>query len=191
MGREVLVVESLSTRLARLRRDYSAAGLTETQLDPDPVRQFTCWFDEAVETGITEPNAMTLATASPDGTPSARTVLLKGYDERGFVFFTNYESRKGHDLAAHPCAALVMFWEPLHRQVRIEGAIERVDGAASDAYFASRGILVKRIWNHQLARAADRENMISNLWRLLQERAPHPGNVAPPPYRREPDRPSP
>lgn len=132
------MVESLSTRLARLRRDYSAAGLTEPQLDPDPVRQFTCWFDEAVETGITEPNAMTLATASADGTPSARTVLLKGYDERGFVFFTNYESRKGTELAANPRAALVFPWIQIQRQVLVVGDVRRVSRADSAAYFASR-----------------------------------------------------
>lgn len=138
MGPEVVVAESLSVRLARLRREYSTTGLTEQQLDPDPVRQFTTWFDEAVEGGIAEPNAMTLATAAADGTPSARTVLLKGYDESGFVFFTNYASRKGTDLAANPRAALVLPWIALQRQVIVAGATRRVSRSESAAYFATR-----------------------------------------------------
>jgi pyridoxamine 5'-phosphate oxidase len=132
------VAESLSVRLARLRREYSAAGLTEAELDPDPVQQFTAWFDSAVAAGIGEPNAMTLATAAADGAPSARTVLLKGYDERGFVFFTNYASRKGADLDANPQAALVFPWLPIQRQVIVNGAARRVSRAESAAYFATR-----------------------------------------------------
>jgi pyridoxamine 5'-phosphate oxidase len=138
MGEEVFVAQSLSARLARLRREYSAAGLTESELDADPVRQFTAWFYNAVETGITEPNAMTLATASAHGEPSARTVLLKGYDERGFVFFTNYASRKGSDLAANPLAALVFQWVQIQRQVIVIGDARRVSRAESAAYFATR-----------------------------------------------------
>ncbi|MEP7056118.1 MAG: pyridoxamine 5'-phosphate oxidase [Actinomycetota bacterium] len=133
-----MVAETLSVRLARLRREYSAAGLAVSDLDPDPVPQFTAWFDTAVETGISEPNAMTLATASRAGVPSARTVLLKGYDERGFVFFTNYTSRKGSELAANPQAALVFPWIQLQRQVIVIGAAKRVRRAESAAYFATR-----------------------------------------------------
>jgi pyridoxamine 5'-phosphate oxidase len=125
-------------RLGRLRRDYTASGLSESNLDPDPIGQFTAWFDDAVEAGIAEPNAMSLATASPAGDPSARTVLLKGYDARGFVFFTNYASRKGADLATNPSASLVFPWIQLQRQVIVIGTVRRVSRAESAAYFATR-----------------------------------------------------
>lgn len=124
--------------IADLRKEYTRHGLSETDVDPDPLRQFQCWFDQAVEAGLIEPNAMTLATATPDGRPSARMVLLKGVDGGGFVFFTNYESRKGVELIANPWAALVFYWPELERQVRIEGSVERITPEESDAYFASR-----------------------------------------------------
>ncbi len=124
--------------IADLRKEYTRHGLSETDVDPDPLRQFQCWFDQAVEAGLIEPNAMTLATAAPDGRPSARMVLLKGVDGGGFVFFTNYESRKGTELTANPWAALVFYWPELERQVRIEGCVERIAPDESDAYFASR-----------------------------------------------------
>ena len=112
--------------------------LREEDLDPDPFRQFAAWFAGAVAAGVHEPEAMTLATASSDGAPSARMVLLRGHGPDGFVFFTNYESRKAGELDANPCAALVLHWAPLGRQIRIEGAIARTADAESDAYFASR-----------------------------------------------------
>jgi pyridoxamine 5'-phosphate oxidase len=112
--------------------------LNEAELDPDPLRQFAAWFEEAGAAGVRAPEAMAIATAGADGRPSVRMVLLKGYDERGFVFFTGYESRKGGELAANPRAALLFYWDPLGRQVRIEGPVERVAEAESDAYFASR-----------------------------------------------------
>lgn len=124
--------------LADLRQQYAHADLTEQTADPDPFRFFAQWFAEARAAGVREPNAMTLATAGADGQPAARIVLLKGLDARGFVFYTNYRSRKGDDLAANPRAALVFWWEVLERQVRIEGAVEKVAGKVSDAYFASR-----------------------------------------------------
>ncbi len=129
---------SLSARLARLRREYTTAGLSESDLDPDPVQQFTNWFDDAVNAGLPEPNAMTLATADATGAPSARTVLLKGYDARGFVFFTNYQSRKGADLAGNPRAALVFPWVQLQRQVIVSGDVRRTSRAESAGYFATR-----------------------------------------------------
>ncbi len=107
-------------------------------MDRDPIRQFHVWFDQVLAAGAIEPNAMTLATSTPEGRPSARIVLLKGFDEWGFTFFTNYESRKGRELAANPFAALVFFWADLERQIRVEGRVERVSEAESDAYFASR-----------------------------------------------------
>jgi pyridoxamine 5'-phosphate oxidase len=112
--------------------------LDESDLDPDPLRQFAAWFEEAEAAGARAPEAMALATSTPDGRPSVRMVLLKDFDERGFVFFTGYESRKGAELAANPRAALLFYWDPLGRQVRIEGPVERVAEAESDAYFASR-----------------------------------------------------
>lgn len=123
---------------AELRKEYMRRGLSESELDPDPIRQFQRWFDEATSAGLIEPNAMTLATATRDGHPSARMVLLKGFDARGFVFYTNYESRKGGELEQNPQAALVFFWVELERQVRVEGRVERAAPEESDAYFASR-----------------------------------------------------
>ncbi len=120
------------------RTDFKGLSLTEGELDPDPIRQFHCWFEAATSSAIAEPNAMVLATAAADGRPSARIVLLRGYDERGFVFFTNYDSRKGRELAANPHAALVFHWHDLERQVRVEGPVAPVPGEESDAYFQSR-----------------------------------------------------
>lgn len=121
-----------------LRKEYMLQGLSEADLDADPVRQFARWMDEAIQANLIEPNAMTLATSTPDGRPSARMVLLKGFDDRGFVFYTNYESHKGRELSDNPYAALVLFWVELERQVRIEGRVERATIEESDRYFASR-----------------------------------------------------
>ena len=112
--------------------------MLERELDPDPLRQFARWFDEAEAAGVRFPETMTLATASVDGSPSARMVLLKGADERGFAFYTNYDSRKGRELAANPRAALVLYSQALGRQVRVEGTVERVDVGESAAYWATR-----------------------------------------------------
>jgi len=124
--------------LADLRKSYTLGSLTETEVAPDPIVQFERWFDHAVKSEVPEPNAMTLATVSADHRPSARIVLIKGVDARGFTFFTNYESRKGHDLAANPHASLLFHWIELERQVRIEGRVEKTTAAESDAYFHSR-----------------------------------------------------
>jgi len=115
-----------------------ALGLHETDLDPDPFKQFRVWMEQALAVKLPQPYGMALATATPDGKPSARMVLLRGADERGFVFFTNYDSRKGEELEANPWAALVMYWAELDRQVRIEGKVEVVSPEESDAYFRSR-----------------------------------------------------
>ncbi len=112
--------------------------LSEFDVPPEPLALFTRWLQEATDAQLPEPGAMTLATVTPDGRPAARMVLLRGCDERGLVFFTNYRSDKARDLAVHPQAALVFFWSPLHRQIRVEGAVERVADAESDAYFRSR-----------------------------------------------------
>jgi pyridoxamine 5'-phosphate oxidase len=124
--------------LWRLGDEYAGTPIDPATCDPDPIAEVQRWLDLAVDANLGTPNAMTLATIDERGRPAARIVLLKEIDARGFTFYTNYNSRKGHDLAAHPHAALVLFWEPMHRQVRIEGAIERVSAAESDAYFATR-----------------------------------------------------
>lgn len=121
-----------------LRREYTLRELREHEADPDPLRQFDRWFDDAVRSGLVEPNGMTLATVDSSGQPSARIVLLKGFDERGFVFYTDYRSRKGRELEANPKAALCFWWPALERQVRIEGTVQRVTAQESEAYFASR-----------------------------------------------------
>ncbi|MGE0441609.1 MAG: pyridoxamine 5'-phosphate oxidase [Gemmatimonadales bacterium] len=120
------------------RVDYGRGDLDLATTDPDPFAQFARWYDEARHGGVAEPNAMTLATVNAAGMPSARIVLLKGVEQGGFVFFTNYESAKGRDLAANPNATLLFFWQPLERQVRISGAAERVPREESEAYFATR-----------------------------------------------------
>jgi pyridoxamine 5'-phosphate oxidase len=130
----------IMSSLADLRKDYTLAGLLEKNLARDPFRQFDQWFREAEAAKLNEPNALTLATASADGIPSARTVLLKGVDGRGFVFFTNYESQKGRDLAANPHATLVFPWLDLERQVIVAGTVTKVSREETDAYFQTRPI---------------------------------------------------
>jgi len=124
--------------IASIRKEYQQQALTEADIDPHPLRQFDKWWSEAVASTIEEVNAMTLSTVSPGGMPSSRVVLLKGYDDHGFVFFTNYESRKGQELADNPHACLLFFWKELERQVKIEGRCDKVSAAESDAYYASR-----------------------------------------------------
>ena len=126
--------------LADLRTEYTRHGLREEEAGPDPLRLFHEWFDQAAAGGVPEPNAMTLATCGPDGRPGARIVLLKGCDDRGLTFFTNYQSRKARELGDNPLAALVFFWHALERQVRVEGRVERTTEAESDEYFASRPV---------------------------------------------------
>ncbi|MBY8606504.1 MAG: pyridoxamine 5'-phosphate oxidase [Burkholderia sp.] len=178
------------TTLADLRINYSRASLDEADAAPDPLAQFDRWFKEALAAKLPEPNTMTLATVGDDGRPSARIVLIKGVDERGFVFFTNYESRKGHDLAVHPQAALLFYWIELERQVRIEGRIEKTSAEESDRYFASRP-LGSRIgaWASEQSAVIDsratleaREKTISERYGDNPPRPPHWGG-----YRLVPD----
>ena len=166
--------------LAALRIDYSLAGLHEHDLAPDPFQQFERWFQEARDAGVIEPNAMTLATASPDGAPSARTVLLKGMDAQGFVFFTNYESRKAGELAANPRACLVFPWLALERQVKVFGAVSPVSREETTTYFNSRplGSRLGAWASPQSAIVPDRETLETNLRTVEQRFA---GQVIPPP----------
>lgn len=126
--------------ISSIRKDYQLQSLSESDVKQDPIGQFGKWWDEAVASAIDEVNAMTLSTVTAAGKPSARIVLLKGFDERGFVFFTNYESNKGEQLSANPFASLVFFWKELERQVRIDGSCEKVSDLESDDYFHSRPI---------------------------------------------------
>ena len=123
-----------------LRREYGSRTFDERSADPNPIAQFRIWFDEALKADILDPNAMSLATASPSGEPSVRTVLLKDLDEDGFVFFTHYDSRKGDDLSRNPRASLLFFWPAFERQIRITGAVSTVSRRESETYFASRPI---------------------------------------------------
>ncbi len=131
-------MELTKESLQNLRQEYRSAELLEQDIDQNPIDQFKMWFQQALDAKIYEPNVMTLATASPEGVPSARIVLLKGFDEQGFVFYTNYESHKGRELQENPHAALVFFWAELERQVRIEGIVSKVDPDLSTSYFHSR-----------------------------------------------------
>ena len=128
----------MPSRETHARKSYERATLDEHGIDRDPFQQFTIWYDEAVAAGLPEPEAMTLSTATLEGQPSARIVLLRGYDERGFCFFSNYSSQKGKELAANPYAAVTFHWVELERQVRIAGRVEKVTAAESDVYFQSR-----------------------------------------------------
>lgn len=126
--------------ISDLRREYASRALGEADTDPNPLTQFRVWFDEALTSRVIDANAMSLATASPAGEPSVRTVLLKDVDQDGFIFYTHYDSAKGRDLALNPRAALLFYWAELERQVRINGAVSRVPREVSEAYFASRPI---------------------------------------------------
>ena len=169
------------TQLADLRRSYVLGSLSETDVAPDPMSQFKRWFDEAVTAKLPEPNAMTLATVGADGQPSARIVLLKGIDDRGFTFFTNYESRKGLDMAANPRAALLFHWVQLERQVRVEGLVEKVSDDESDAYFASRP-LGSRVgaWASEQSREVPGRNVLEQ--RELEYRSKFGENPPRPPH---------
>ncbi len=165
-----------------LRVSYEKASLDVTDVAPDPLDQFKGWLAEALEMKeIVEPNAMTVATVGIDGQPSARVVLLRGYDERGFTFFTNYESIKGHEIAHTPRAALLFWWGALERQIRIEGPIGRLDAAESDAYFA------KRPRGHRLSAWASHQSEVVPSRAVLEEQMAEadrrfPDEVPRPPY---------
>ena len=137
---EEIEQDDMNLAIADLRKDYTLQELTELEVDLNPFVQFQRWFDQAVEAELPEPNAMTVATATKDGIPSARIVLLKGFDDRGFVFYTNYNSHKAQELIDNPHAALVFLWTELERQIRIVGSVEKISAEESDAYFYSRPI---------------------------------------------------
>ena len=165
--------------VADLRQEYMRAGLSEAQAERDPIRQFESWFQDALRAQLPLPNAMTLATLSAAGAPSARVVLLKGIESGAFVFYTNYFSRKGRELEARPAACAVFLWSDLERQVRIEGAVEKVGAEESDAYYATRplGARLSAWASAQSERLADRsvlEKLFTEKQRALGEHPPRP-----------------
>ena len=171
------------TSLAELRKNYSLGSLDVADVDRNPFRQFDAWFAQAVDAKLPEPNTMTLATVDSRGRPSARIVLIKGVDERGFMFFTNYESRKGRELADNPHASLLFYWIELERQVRIEGTVVKASAAESDQYYESRP-LGSRIgaWASEQSQAIEsrtvleaREKEISAKYGEHPPRPPHWG----------------
>jgi pyridoxamine 5'-phosphate oxidase len=174
-----------------LRKEYTNAGLDKADLDPDPIVQFHEWFEKVIDADLHEPNAMILATATTDGKPSARTVLLKGYDERGFIFYTNYEGRKAVELETNPTCALLFYWGELERQVRIEGRASRLSGEESDAYFAGRPRGSRLgAWASEQSRPVEGRSILEERVRALE--AEYEGREIPRPpfwggYRVEPD----
>jgi len=176
---------------SNLRKEYTSAGLHEADVDHDPIAQFHAWFQNVIDACLHEPNAMILATATRDGRPSARTVLLKGYDERGFVFYTNYEGRKAGELETNPVCALLFYWGELERQVRIEGRASRLPGEESDAYFASRPRGSRLgAWASQQSRPVEDRTILEERVRALETEY-EGGEILRPPfwggYRVEPD----
>jgi pyridoxamine 5'-phosphate oxidase len=168
--------------LADLRLSYTKAGLTETDIDPDPFRQFELWMSQAISSQLIEPNAMTLATVDGSGQPNARAVLLKGFDPTGLVFYTNYESRKSREIAANPNVCLLFYWAELERQVRVVGRAERVPEAESEAYFQSRPV------GHQLGAWVSNQSTVIAGREVIEESLAsvskrfEPGPVPRPPY---------
>ena len=148
----------MNPAIADLRLEYSRASLTETDTDPDPVRQFANWFEEAQKAEVAEANAMSVSTVGANGRPSSRILLIKDFGPAGFTWFTNYQSRKGHELDLNPYAALLFFWIPLERQVRVEGRVVRVPAFESETYFNSRplGSRLGALASNQSEAVADR-----------------------------------
>lgn len=163
------------------RREYVKGQLLEAKVDADPIRQFGVWFEEAVAADALEPNAMTLATCSRSGRPSSRVVLLRGYDDRGFTFFTNYHSRKGADLAENPFASLCFFWAELERQLRIEGRVEATSDEESEAYFRSRPPGARLgAWASDQSRVVSGREELEAEMRVLEARFPGDSIPRPP-----------
>jgi pyridoxamine 5'-phosphate oxidase len=177
--------------VSSLRQEYANTGLRETDVYRDPIVQFHAWFENAIDADLHEPNAMILATTSTDGKPSARTILLKGYSERGFVFYTNYEGRKADDLEANPMCALLFYWGELARQVRIEGQAARLSEEESDSYFASRPRGSRLgAWASEQSRPVENRSILEERVRMLETE--YEGREIPRPpfwggYRVEPD----
>ncbi|PXX43187.1 pyridoxamine 5'-phosphate oxidase [Undibacterium pigrum] len=166
--------------VADIRTDYKKASLAEADVTSDPFSQFANWFDQALKADVAEPNAMSLSTVNAEGKPSSRIVLIKEFDQRGFSWFTNYDSAKGQDLDSNPHAALLFFWTALERQVRIEGRIEKLSDAENDTYFNSRplGSRQSALASQQSQPIADREALEQKLTAVVAEFGEHPPRPA-------------
>jgi pyridoxamine 5'-phosphate oxidase len=185
-------MDTMPPDLTGLRNEYAAHGLRRADLHSDPLQQFGAWFAAALAADIRDVNAMSLATATPDGKPSVRIVLLKGFDERGFAFFTNYDSEKGRELEANPFAALVFYWVQLERQVRITGAVEKTSREDSAAYFHSRPIGSRLgAWTSKQSEVVDARQVLDSRLTEMTERFEN-GDIPLPPhwggYRVKPDK---
>ena len=157
-------------KIENLRRDYKAATLSASDVDQNPIKQFDKWFNDAINAKMFEPNAMTLATATTDGRPSARIVLLKGFDNNGFKFYTNYLSRKGKELTKNPLASLIFYWPEMERQIRIEGTVEKLSKEASNHYFHSRpkGSQIGAVVSPQ-SQEIDSHQELEQKWKQMEE----------------------
>jgi pyridoxamine 5'-phosphate oxidase len=185
-------MDTMPPDLTGLRNEYAAHGLRRADLHSDPLQQFSAWFAAALAADIRDVNAMSLATATPDGKPSVRIVLLKGFDERGFAFFTNYDSEKGSQLEANPFAALVFYWVQLERQVRISGAVEKTSREDSAAYFHSRPMGSRLgAWASKQSEIVDARQVLDSRLTEMTERFEN-GDIPLPPhwggYRVKPDK---
>lgn len=162
--------------IADLRKEYSRASLSEQDVLADPIAQFSKWFGEAILAQIPEANAMSVSTVGANGRPSSRILLIKDVDHRGFTWFTNHQSRKGHELAQNPYAALLFYWIELERQVRIEGRVERISGAENDAYFQSRPLKsrLSAIASSQSRPVASRDELEARFVEVEQQYGDHP-----------------
>lgn len=169
--------------VANLRQNYAYGDLLEAEINSNPIQQFRSWFQEVLNADALEPNAMTLATVSADGKPTARIVLLKDYDERGFVFYTNYNSTKGQQLIANPWGALVFFWDKLERQVRVEGKVVKVSAEESDLYFHSRPIASQiGAWTSDQSQAIEKREVLENRERELLQKYTDADIIPRPPH---------
>lgn len=166
--------------IADLRKDYQQASLSEADVASNPFQQFGTWFEQALKADVAEANAMSLATVNADGRPTSRIVLIKEFDERGFSWFTNYDSAKGHDLEKNPFAALLFFWTALERQVRIEGKIEKISDEENDRYFQSRPLGSRQSANasQQSQPIADRQTLEKQLAAVVAEFGEQPPRPA-------------
>lgn len=166
--------------IAGLRKEYMHSSLSESDVDHDPIKQFGKWFDEALKAHVPEANAMSVATVDADGRPSSRILLIKEFDQSGFVWFTNYNSRKGRELEVNPYAALLFYWIELERQVRIEGKVEKISAEESDAYFNSRPLPSRlgAIASEQSRPAASREALEARFEEVRKQHGEHPARPA-------------
>lgn len=165
--------------IAHIRKDYQLASLSEHEVANDPFTQFGTWFEQAMKAEVPELNAMSLSTVNAEGRPSSRIVLIKDFDQRGFTWFTNYDSKKGHDLADNPQAALLFFWSALERQVRIEGRIEKISAEENDTYFHSRPLgsrqsALASAQSQEIASRAELEQKLSEVVEQFGEQPPRP-----------------